>query len=239
MFYSPIPWVGKWQAWHGVFWFELPAFCSTFCWAIDLNLMDFPIRTSCSGTFSFWMCPSTGRVSQGGVDPRGGPLLDRLVVPGEKGTGEPSPGALGDCRSPLSCTCYSLITSQWLWRAVTLRLLGHWEYGRQAYFDLVFLPEGVELGLSGFLLSHSYQKPLVDTKSPLAPCPACLCPPFSSPFPFKNQGFFLRKPLHCNTFNGNPSVSPSNMGWRLRRLLQTLTLTLAWTRVLAPYGSTP
>ena len=72
------------------------------------------------------------------------------------------------------------------------RPLRVWE--TEAYFDLVSLPEGVELGLPGFLLSHFYQKPLVDTKSPLAPCPACLCPPFSSPFPFKNQGFFNGSP---------------------------------------------
>lgn len=69
--------------------------------------------------------PQHRAVSQGGADTSGGPLLDRLVVPGEKGTREPSPGALGDCRSPLSCTCYSLITFQWLWRAVTLRLLDY------------------------------------------------------------------------------------------------------------------
>lgn len=90
------------------------------------------------------------------------------------------------------------------------RPLRVWE--TEAYFDLVFLPEGVELGFLGFLLSHSYQKPSVDTKSLLAPYPAGLCPPFSSPFPFKSQGFFLQKPLHCNSFSGNPSVSPSNLG---------------------------
>lgn len=97
------------------------------------------------------------------------------------------------------------------------RPLRVWE--TEAYFDLVFLPEDVELGFPGFLLSHFYQKPPVDTKSLLAPCPDRLCPPFSS-FPFKSQGFFLQQPLPCNTFSGNPSVSPSNLGWRLRHLLQ-------------------
>lgn len=48
--------------------------------------------------------PVEGSNSPGGK--LGGSLLDRLVVLREKGTGEPFPGALGDCGSPLSCTCY-------------------------------------------------------------------------------------------------------------------------------------
>lgn len=75
----------------------------------------------------------------------------------------------------------------------------------------------MELGFPGFLLSH-FCKPPVDA----SPCwlPVQTASAHLSLLFLQEPGIFPTAAFTLLTFSGNPSVSPSNLGWRLRHLLQ-------------------